>query len=83
MFLNVFEAERTTEKDRTRFKTMKKYTWFVERETERDSDARKRKRDEARENDRERQITTEKYKRFVDSMCQRRRGFEARVENGR
>ena len=37
------KAERTTEKDRTRFKTMKKYTWFVERETERDSDAIKRK----------------------------------------
>ena len=54
------KAERTTEKDRTRFKTMKnKYTWFVMRETEKDSDARKRKRDEARENDRARQRKTE------------------------
>ena len=81
------KAERTTEKDRTRFKTMKKYTWFVERETERDSDARKKGREmkpeRTTEKDRERQRTTEKYRRFVDSMCQRRRGFEARVENGR
>ena len=62
------KAERTTEKDRTRFKTMKKHTWFVQRETERDSDARKRKRDEARENDRERQRKTEKDKE-IQAIC--------------
>ena len=59
------KAERTTEKDRTRFKTMKKYTWFVMRETEKDSDATG---DEARGNDRERQRKTENS-REIQAIC--------------
>ena len=50
------KAERTTEKDRTRSKTVKKYTWFVERETERDSDARKRERTTEKDRERQRNI---------------------------